>query len=374
MTSQLPEPEVTQLWSAQQRASHSLHEISYRACFKPNLPEHFIDQHTQPGDAVLDPFMGRGTTPLQAHLMGRRAYGNDVNPLCLMMTRPRLKPPTIESIADRLRIIPGHADPPTSDEQLLVFYHPETLTQLAAYKAWFQERTADGVFDDIDDWIRMVCISRLSGHSPGFFSVKTMPPNQAVSVKRQRIINERHERRPEPRDTRRLIMRKTRSLLRSGYPRPAPEPMLRTGRSDELGYIDDSTIDLIVTSPPFLDVVDYRQDNWLRAWFADIPIADVHLDSHSTTDKWTRWIRRSLLEFARVLRTGGTLVFEVGEVRKGRVQLEHHVADAMAGLPFDVREVVIIQQAFTKTSHTWGITNNTAGTNTNRIIVMTCCK
>jgi hypothetical protein len=42
----------------------------------------------------------------------------------------------------------------------------------------------------------MVAINRLTGHSPGFFSVYTLPPNQAVSVQSQRKINEKRGRRP----------------------------------------------------------------------------------------------------------------------------------------------------------------------------------
>lgn len=74
---------VNAFWTAGQRQGHSLHEISYRACFKPQLPGFFIDRLTAPGEAVLDPFMGRGTTPLQAALSGRRPLGNDINPLSL---------------------------------------------------------------------------------------------------------------------------------------------------------------------------------------------------------------------------------------------------------------------------------------------------
>ena len=54
-----------EFWTAGQRQGHSLHEVSYRACFKPQLPEFFISRLTVPGDAVYDPFMGRGTTPLR---------------------------------------------------------------------------------------------------------------------------------------------------------------------------------------------------------------------------------------------------------------------------------------------------------------------
>src|SRR5215207_7250430 len=62
---------VNEFWTSRQRAAHPLHEISYRACFKPQLPRFFIERLTQPGDRVLDPFSGRGTTALEAALLGR---------------------------------------------------------------------------------------------------------------------------------------------------------------------------------------------------------------------------------------------------------------------------------------------------------------
>ena len=83
-------------WTSGQRQAHSLHEISYRACFKPQLPGFFISRLTQPGDAVYDPFMGRGTTLLEAFLLGCKPLGNDINPLSTALLEPRLEPPTIE--------------------------------------------------------------------------------------------------------------------------------------------------------------------------------------------------------------------------------------------------------------------------------------
>ena len=77
-------------WTSGQRQAHSLHEISYRACFKPQLPQFFISRLSKPGDAVYDPFMGRGTTPLEAHLLGRKPLGNDINPLSLALVDPPL--------------------------------------------------------------------------------------------------------------------------------------------------------------------------------------------------------------------------------------------------------------------------------------------
>src|SRR3954471_21658839 len=80
---------VNEFWTSKQRAASRLHEISYRACFKPQLPRFFIERLTQPGDVVYDPFMGRGTTPVEAALLGRVPYGSDINPLSAVLTRPR---------------------------------------------------------------------------------------------------------------------------------------------------------------------------------------------------------------------------------------------------------------------------------------------
>src|SRR6266478_1110646 len=96
---------VNEFWTARQRQAHSLHEISYRACFKPQLPRFFIERLTQAGEIVYDPFMGRGTTPIEAGLLGRVPMGNDVNPLSVVMTKPRLNPPRLAEVEARLKEI-----------------------------------------------------------------------------------------------------------------------------------------------------------------------------------------------------------------------------------------------------------------------------
>src|SRR5579872_3848627 len=115
---------VNEFWTAKQRAASRLHEVSYRACFKPQLPRFFIERLTQPGDIVYDPFMGRGTTPVEAALLGRVPYGCDVNPLSRVLTLPRLSPPTLEQVDERLQQIDFHSFDELPDD-LLVFYHPE---------------------------------------------------------------------------------------------------------------------------------------------------------------------------------------------------------------------------------------------------------
>jgi hypothetical protein len=359
---------VNAFWTAGQRRGHSIHEISYRACFKSQLPAFFIERLTDPGDRVFDPFSGRGTTAVQAALVGRAPAANDVNPLSAMLCAPRLDPPSIAEIGARLTEIDlskSVDDPAEAD--LLAFYHPDTLRQITALRAWLLNR--GDALDPVDCWIRMVAINRLTGHSPGFFSVYTMPPNQAVSAGSQRKINQARDQVPPPRDVKAIILKKTRSLLSDGPPPSHPPAILMTGPAERTPGLADGSVDLIVTSPPFLDVVDYEGDNWLRCWFAGIDPADVRIDRHRDITAWEAFVRRAFQEFARVVRPGGFVAFEVGEVRGGTILLERCVAAAIEGLPFDVLGVMVNQQTFTKTANCWGVSNNRGGTNTNRIVM-----
>ena len=200
---------VNEFWTSKQRAASRLHEISYRACFKPQLPRFFIERLTQPAEMVYDPFMGRGTTLVEAALLGRIPFGCDINPLSQVLTRPRLNPPTVEEVADRLKFI-DFSDADEMPEDLLVFYHPETLRQIAALKKYLRDRREQKNSDNVDEWICLLALNRLTGHSNGFFSVYTLPPNQAVSVKSQRKINADRDQTPPVRSVPKLISKRPR--------------------------------------------------------------------------------------------------------------------------------------------------------------------
>jgi len=362
---------VNEFWTAGQRKSHSIHEISYRACFKAQLPEFFIRRLTRPGGVVFDPFMGRGTTPVQAALMERQAFGNDINPLSVLLTRPRLRPISLSEIAAALETVDWSRGSIERDD-LLAFYHPETLRQIEALKLWITDRAPVGepINDPAADWIRMVALNRLSGHSPGFFSGRSMPPNQAVSVRAQLKINEKLGVQPPERDVARIILKKSKSLLRDGCAPSHVKFGLYTGLAWGTPAVVDESVDLVVTSPPFLDVVQYSADNWLRCWFAGIDSDRVAIDMHRTEEAWTEMVRLVLREQARILRVGGYVAFEVGEVRNGKVLLERLVWRAAEGLPFKRLGVMINDQQFTKTANCWGVINGSKGTNTNRIVLL----
>ena len=150
--------------------------------------------------------------------------------------------------------------------ELEAFYHPVTLRQIIALRFHLKQAEATGTGDGVDDWIRMVATNRLTGHSPGFFSVYTLPPNQAVSIASQRRINAKRRQEPELRDVAALILKKTRQLLADPVAMPTTgetPPVLLAQSSESTPSLADDSVELVVTSPPFLDVVDYAQDNWL---------------------------------------------------------------------------------------------------------------
>jgi hypothetical protein len=366
---------VNEFWTARQRQANSLHEISYRACFKPQLPRFFIERLTQPGDVVYDPFMGRGTTPMEAALLGRIPFGNDINPLSIVMTRPRLSPPTLEQVTNRLRSI-DLSDPDDMPEDLLVFYHPETLKAISSIKKYLVRRRESGGLDSVDEWIEMISLNRLTGHSSGFFSVYTLPPNQAVSVRSQIKINMKRNQVPPKRDVVAIILKKTRQLLgdctdatREALASAAGKAKLFTAPARATVDIPSGSVSLVVTSPPFLDIVQYTDDNWLRCWFAGIDSRSVQITTPKKLDAWQQIMTAVFHELYRVIKPGGHVAFEVGEVHGGKTKLEETVLPCGVSAGLKPLLIVINDQKFTKTANCWGVDNMSKGTNTNRIVV-----
>ncbi|MFN8389771.1 MAG: DNA methyltransferase [Bdellovibrionota bacterium] len=366
---------VNEFWTAKQRAASSLHEVSYRACFKPQLPNFFVSRLTEIGDAVYDPFMGRGTTLIESALCGRIPSGCDINPLSELLIRPRLEPPTLEEIDERLKTIRLRAAR-SLPRDLLTFYHHDTLQALCSMRAYFLRRQSAGTLDSVDRWLWMVALNRLTGHSPGFFSVYTLPPNQAVSVESQRKINRKRGQVPPKRDVRALMLRKSRQLLddvstevRRTLGMVRRRSKLLSQSADRTPQIRSGSIDLVVTSPPFLDIVDYAKDNWLRCWFAGISASKVQVTKLRKVEDWQQAMEKVFIELERVLAPGGHVAFEVGEVRNGRLKLEEHVLRAGAASGLRPELVLVNDQVFTKTSNCWGVDNCKLGTNTNRVVL-----
>ena len=360
---------INEFWTAKQRQANSIHEISYRACYKPQLPRFFIDIFTKEGDVIYDPFAGRGTTLVEAALMGRNIVCNDVNPLSAILTKPRLKIPSIDEISNRLDEIAF--EPLEADIDLSMFFDKKTEYEVVSLKNKL-------VNSDVDNWIRMVSTNRLTGHSAGFFSGYTLPPNQATSQKSQKSINDRLGIVPPYKNTKEIILKKSKSLLRnitsklrSDLRKISSDAVFSSLDSRRTSHISDNSINLTVTSPPFLNIVRYADDNWLRCWFNNIDVSEVEskISLCRTVESWSELMSSVFDELYRVTVPGGWVAFEVGEVNNGKIKLDENVVPLGLDSGFICAGIMVNSQDFTKTSNIWGVSNMKTGTNTNRIVL-----
>lgn len=380
MTSQGPVSQIyDEFWTAKQRQMHSLHYAnSYRASFKPELPDFFIKNFTDVGDTVGDPFGGRGTTILQASMLGRKGLSNDVNPLSERLAYPKVNPVTVDEVAQRLSEIDLKKDVDLSkEEDMSMFYHADTYKEIINLRNYLKTHR-----DDVDRFIEMIAISRLHGHSNGFFSAYSFPQISIPKVN-QAKINKTKGMEPNYRDVASRILKKTKVTLKSGSIERLRQlgkfHKLTTGDSRKLVGWEDNSIDLIVTSPPFLNQVDYVQDTWIETWFCGIEKELVEGKIVQTPDlgKWMNFISDTLSELHRVVRPGGFIAMEVGEVKhKGKIlNLDEKIVELATskkynGKQFRLREIYVQSQKFTKLANCFRVKNNKLGTNTNRIVLM----
>jgi hypothetical protein len=319
--------------------------------------------------------MGRGTTLIEAALMNRQVIGNDVNPLSRILTEPRLNIPTLEEVEERLNTI-SMSKKSRADIDLSMFFHPDTESEIVSLQKYLAKKKKEQKEDKIDRWIRMVATNRLTGHSSGFFSVYTLPPNQAASPENQKRINATRKQKPEYRNVREIILKKTRTLSkriseeeRTVVNATGTSARFLTADARKTRAIRSESVQLTVTSPPFLNIVQYSQDNWLRGWFNMIDPATVRITLARTVEVWNGVMSGVFQELYRITRGGGYVTFEVGEVRNGSVKLDEHVIPIGLAAGFRCEGLYINTQKFTKTANIWGIHNNSLGTNTNRIVL-----
>ena len=371
---------IGELWTAKQRQMHSLHYVvSYRASFKPELPDFCIRRYSEKGAVVLDPFTGRGTTALQANLLGRVAWACDVNPLAVLMTQAKTNPIGLDEVVLRLNTmnfrrpvnLKGFSD------TFAPFYHPDTYRELINLR-----RAVAAQPDRINRFIELIAISRLHGHSPGFFSVYSFP-QISIPPERQAAINKKRHQVPDYRAVAPRIIKKSAQALRDGFSSEffavSSANSIEVSDSRSISWAPNNSVDLVVTSPPFLDKVDYITDNWLEQWFAGVDEKKFRksLVMVNSLERWSSFMHDVLSEMLRVLKPKSHAVIEVGEVEtsQGIICLDEVVADIAASIShpekrFVVDEVLVNQQEFTKLANCFNVDNNKKGTNTNRLVVL----
>lgn len=374
------------------RYGHVFHSMcSYMGSFPPGLPRYFIEQLSEPGDVVLDPFSGRGTTALEACLSGRLGVGLDLNPLAALLTTVKVDPPSPEEALDRLDVIEANYRPSAVDDRAppeikLLFEETTTLPQLLHLKAVLDAN------DRVDRFLLASLVGILHGHhtrdvvSSRCLSV-SMPNTFSMSPGYlARYISQNNLARPAFN-----TFEKLRARLRFEFAEGTPSVRGRALRVDarELAsHIAPRSVKLVVTSPPYLNVVRYGKFNWIRLWLLGESVSDVDASLRvEATDRrlalsdrlrlgaWCGFLRRVLDGCAQVLRDDGVCVITIGDVvnkEHGAHELALEAWEAVRdSLPFSLAGVVVGDVSeVAKVSKIWGETSKGRATRVERALVL----
>jgi len=302
---------------------HRLHALCpYFAMFPESFPEKWIGELTRPGDVVLDPFCGRGTTPFQALLMGRRAVASDINPVAYCVTRAKTAAPSASAVERRVGELQARFAPDAhgaAAEALPDFfraaYSGETLRQLLYLRDTLSWRRSN-----VDCMIAALVLGRLHGEtdkSREYLSAqmpRTISPKPAYSI---RFWQRRGDRPPE-RDVFEFLRRQ------AAFRYATPPPSLRG-----MTVLDDvrrlprhssrfpGPVKCVVTSPPYFNVTRCEEDQWLRLWFLGGPPHPTyglvsHDDRHECLRKYWALIRDTWATLGAVLAEGAHVVIRLG--------------------------------------------------------------
>ena len=111
---------------------------SYMAMFPPTMPHTFIRWLTDEGEVVYDPFSGRGTTVLEACLLGRVGLGSDASPLACVLSAAKAQPPDSKALDRRLAALRREYRAPSTaavPEHIRILFSKKTLEQLVWLRA-----------------------------------------------------------------------------------------------------------------------------------------------------------------------------------------------------------------------------------------------
>jgi DNA methylase len=355
---ELPAITLAPEWKDQQRLwGHPFHPMcSYLASFPAALTHAFIARYSRPGDVVLDPFSGRGTTPLQACAEGRIGVGNDLNPFAHLLTAAKVEPPTRAQATTRLtqlrlawnaestawsdlglRIV---ADPMADDalvpragsatssrhgteavpSEVAIAFHPRTLGQLLFV------RTALRLDDPTDRFLAAAITGILHGKSASYLS-PLMPNTFSMAPRYVRDFAARTAFAAPERDLFDGLSKKLDRLFRQPAPRMEGLALLGDARDvatrvrarlQDQGRPDQAR--LVVTSPPYLRVVKYGYYNWLRTWFLgfDARAIDAALDDAHHRTPYLGFMREVLAGLRPVLTDDAVVVLVIGDVLTDR--------------------------------------------------------
>lgn len=324
----------------------SFHQLSpYLGKIKSGIAKELIETYSKPGDWVLDPFCGAGVVPLEALLLGRKAAGSDLSRYAYCVTMGKVTAPFTKEqalararrLVDYVRAQECEIDPHSVDSWVRSFFHPKTLREIVAAFDYCTRQ---------EDWFLAACICGILHHQrPGFLSY---PASHLVPYLRNKLFPRR--RFPKLYGYRNLAERLLKKIERA-YRRPLINGDwnsrvfdIRNEDTRTLSFTRES-MDLVVTSPPYLSTLTYGRDNRLRLWFLGEP--NWHsLDSHLVTrhSSYKQEMGTCLRSVYDVLKRRGHCALILGDFRRnGKV---NRTADLLINSMLEVTggQMVLVEQ------------------------------
>jgi DNA methylase len=315
--------------------SHDLHRYSGK--FIPQIARAAVELLTEPGERVLDPYVGSGTTLLEAALAGRSARGIDLNPVAVRIAAAKTTPisesrltamaETLEPIASTM--VDDGAQPPAEPAEL-----PSLLSQAArdprGDDPWFEKWFDPPILDDL--LVLDHAVASLQHRDQRVLAeVALSDVLRRSSRAHSGYPNVMFDRKAPPR---RRPGRPFLSSLRRCIDAIAslpPELEVEVDRGDARHLpLEDGTVDAVVTHPPYIGSVPYAEYGSVSLkWFGEEPreldaiLTGGRRQSRDVVERFSADYSTAIAEMHRVLRRGGAMFVMVGRpvVKGERIDL-----------------------------------------------------
>lgn len=341
---------------------------------------------SKPGDIVLDPFAGRGTTLLEARAADRMPLASDLNPIAVALNEAKnanVAPLTVtvrinelESAYDAILHLP-HAHVQSDNIQLI--FHERTLAQLC-----YLRRRLGRSDCSTDKFLIGAILGILHGSerkdgSSGYASI-SMPNTFSMSPDYVRRYVETNRLQRVERNVFELLRLKVARMFEAA---PALGPPGVVAQADAKSISDHPAfelyrgkVQLVLTSPPYLDVVNYAKQNWIRCWFLGVEADSVHdeLDDNLTLQSWLDFMGQALVQIENMMAPDGTAVFVIGDVARSSRSVMPIAREFLRRVQHEQRFSYVgcvsdHLQIGAKTTRIWGDTKGRA-TAVDRIVVL----
>ena len=272
-------------------SSHGLHAFAAR--FPPQLPGIFIERLTRPGDTVLDPMNGSGTTTLEAYLRNRRGIGCDIDPLAVRIASVKATPVQIDTsclvgafVKNARRMLEDDAairkaldarfDAKTR-QFIDYWFFPETTKELMALLLAMEDYPQGSPVRELLEVVFSGIIVTKSGGVSRARDLAHSRPHIDPDRMRKSAIKSFEQR-----------LTKFAPVI-SSLPDHAPHAGVVQCSARKLAVKGDS-VHLIVTSPPYANAIDYMRANKFSLAWLGTPVADLgrlrskYIGSETTRD------------------------------------------------------------------------------------------